>query len=298
MIQSPGENSGRTLVVEQTYTIETPEHVDLVYTVAGPGTRLLAFVIDTLVMLLPVLMLIALAMTALAIASREWVDDILGQRNPAGDSLLIWMALAALTMGLFVVSNFYFVFFELLWNGQSPGKLAMRIRVMRDSGKPVGLAASLIRNLIRIADSLPLFYAAGFVAMLASSNWRRLGDLAAGTIVVKIDDGRPAGARAAAGVHEPSPSDGRGVRPPDTGLARQLDEAGIGRLDPAFFDLVSRWVERREEISPAAVRQIAEKIARPAMERLGIVGIDPETFLTQVHAARTERASAGGPSAP
>ena len=193
MITGPDRSPGRRLATEQVYTIETPEHVEIVYTVAGPGSRLLAFAFDSLVMLAPVILLLAIAIAVLAIEARGWVEDILRSVDPAGDSVLVWIMLASLSMGQFVVANFYFVFFEMIWNGQSPGKRMMRIRVMLDSGRPIGFASSMIRNLLRIADSLPLFYAAGFVAMLASRNWRRLGDLASGSIVVKIGDPVPTG---------------------------------------------------------------------------------------------------------
>ena len=98
------------------------------------------------------------------------------------------LALAGLGQGLmllgfFLLEWFYPVFFELR-SGATPGKRAMGLRVVHDDGTPVGAVASVIRNLLRVADFLPLFYAAGLVSCLVDRDFRRLGDLAAGTLVV------------------------------------------------------------------------------------------------------------------
>ena len=108
------------MLEEQTFTIETPEHVEIVYTVAGPGSRLLAFLLDFLVMLVPAILLLLLLVVIASALDAEALQKIVeGGGNPQ-DALFIYMLLAFITMAQFLVSQFYFVVFELAWNGQSP----------------------------------------------------------------------------------------------------------------------------------------------------------------------------------
>jgi hypothetical protein len=78
----------------------------------------------------------------------------------------------------------YYIFFEILWNGQTPGKRLVDIRVIRVDGTPAAATEIIIRNLVRTIDLLPMAYGVGIIAMFVSPNSRRLGDLAAGTLVV------------------------------------------------------------------------------------------------------------------
>lgn len=103
--------------------------------------------------------------------------------------LILTMLLGRGGMGLyllafFLVDWFYPVLFEVLGDGSTPGKRALGLRVVQDNGTPVGWGASLIRNLMRSADLLPFAYGAGLVCMLCHPQFRRLGDIAAGTLVV------------------------------------------------------------------------------------------------------------------
>ncbi|MGB5834863.1 MAG: RDD family protein [Thiohalocapsa sp.] len=146
---------------------ETPEGVDLELRLAGPAPRAAALAIDGAIRLALYLLLTPL------------------------------MALAGLGIGLFLlalflVEWFYPVFFELR-SGATPGKKAMGLIVVHDDGTPIGPSASVIRNLLRAVDFLPLFYGVGLVSMLVDRDFRRLGDHAAGTLVVYGD--RPPGER-------------------------------------------------------------------------------------------------------
>ena len=145
----------------------TPEGAALHYDVAGIGPRAYALVIDVLIRTL--IMIVASIGVAL-IAS-----------NFAFGLLLIFY---------FLIEWFYPVYFEVLRDGQTPGKKRLGLRVIHDDGSPVGFSASVLRNLLRIADFLPLFYATGGLTMMASSRLQRLGDMAAGTYVIYVDDAR------------------------------------------------------------------------------------------------------------
>jgi len=288
------------MLEEQTYTIETPEHVEIVYTVAGPGSRLLAFLLDFIVMLVPAILLVLLLIVIASAVAEDTLRHIVEEGGNPQDSLFIYLILAVTTMAQFLVSQFYFVVFELAWNGQSPGKRWQRIRVIRDSGQPVGFFSSMIRNLLRIADLLPLFYLAGFISMLATRHWRRLGDLAAGSIVVKVDAegieaaaeragaGRRAAAQALAGEVGAAwpPQDDEEV---DADLAGRFEGAGLLRRDPGFFDVAERYVDRRHQLEPVAAGALAEKLARPVMERLGVADVEPDRFLEQAVLYRRSR---------
>ncbi len=147
-------------MLDTTYTIATPEGVELKLPVAGLAARSLAWLIDA-----------AIKFVALLIAA------VLFQLT--GDFGVGLNLIAA-----FLIMWFYNVLFEVLYHGATPGKRALGLRVMNLNGTPVGWTGSLIRNLIRFVDTLPGCYAFGCVSVLVSRQFQRLGDLAAGTIVV------------------------------------------------------------------------------------------------------------------
>lgn len=147
-------------------TVPTPEGIELSLKVAGPMPRARAWALD---------LLIRLAILAL-------LGIILGAFGKVGSGL---MALIA-----FVLEWAYPVLFEVLRQGQTPGKRACDLRVLHEDGTPVQWRASVARNLIRVVDFLPVCYGFGLIAMLMNRDFKRLGDLAAGTIVVHSETKR------------------------------------------------------------------------------------------------------------
>ncbi|WP_369959883.1 RDD family protein [Pseudomonas benzenivorans] len=145
------------------HRVETPEGIDLILRPAGLVPRALAFAID-------------LAIRGLLLAALFIVLGLLGQFG---------MGLA--TIALFLVTWWYMVLFEVLNQGRSPGKQLLGLRVVHDDGTPVGWAASLTRNLLRFVDILPFAYTLGILSCLNHPAFKRLGDLAAGTLVVYRD---------------------------------------------------------------------------------------------------------------
>jgi len=148
--------------VNHDYAVLTPEKVVVTYRLAGLGTRASAQLLDLIIA------------TGLMIV----VVRILGFALPGG--------IAELVIGVVVTFGFlgYFSLFEGLWNGQTPGKKASSLRVRMVDGSPVSFSAALYRNLLRPADMLPIAYLVGFVAMFTNEKSQRIGDLAAGTVVV------------------------------------------------------------------------------------------------------------------
>jgi uncharacterized RDD family membrane protein YckC len=159
-----------------TLKIDTPENVTFDYPVAGIGSRFLAALIDTAI--IGVLQFIVFA-TLLWIVS---IADI--SSESAGDGAFIYWVYGVIVLLSFVFYWGYYIFFEILWNGQTPGKRTVGLRVLRVDGTPVSASEVVIRNLVRTIDLLPVAYGVGVVTMFISHNSRRLGDLAAGTIVV------------------------------------------------------------------------------------------------------------------
>ncbi len=150
-------------------SIETPEQIELRYNLAGIGSRFYAALLDTSLLLV----IIFLGFFVTYYTQFELVS-LLGN----------WLAAIS---GLVVFALFwgYYMIFEITMNGQSPGKRALGLRVIKEGGYPISFADSAIRNLVRIIDFLPIGYGVGLLSMLMNKNWRRLGDLAAGTLVIK-----------------------------------------------------------------------------------------------------------------
>ncbi|AIG02607.1 membrane protein [Pseudomonas fluorescens] len=155
----PG-NAMPTAPLDTRYQIETPEGIDLPLRPAGLIPRALAFGFD-------------LGLRGLILGILFIVLAFLGNLGIGLGSIL-----------LFLVSWWYMVLFEVLNQGSSPGKQIMGLRVVQDDGTPIGWSASLIRNLLRFVDMLPFGYFLGAISCLQHPHFKRLGDIAAGTLVV------------------------------------------------------------------------------------------------------------------
>ena len=151
-------------MLDTRYRVEIPGGIHLEAQVVGPIPRCFAFAID--------LVIRAVFMFVLSLVSLPF-----GIFGVGGGFLLI---------GLFALEWLYPVFFEVFWRGQTPGKRILGIAVINDDLTPVTLGTSMVRNLLRTVDFLPLFYLAGLVTMLSNRRFQRLGDLAAGTLVISL----------------------------------------------------------------------------------------------------------------
>ena len=156
---------------EETLDIQTPENVAFGYQVAGIGSRFLATLLDSLLIVL--LQIVVILVFIL----------VLSGFNLLGDTIAAWVY-AVLGIVGFIFFWGYYIFFEMLWNGQTPGKRWVGLRVIRTDGTPITLSESFIRNLTRLVDFLPAMYGIGIISMFLDKQSRRLGDLAAGTLVV------------------------------------------------------------------------------------------------------------------
>ena len=169
---------------EETLIIETPERVPLAFALASIGNRFLAVAIDHFIQYLSIF-IVAWAFISLSGASMKGAEESAAQLFA---EMPKW-TIAILIIVLFLIFAGYFIFFEWLWNGQTPGKRLLKLRVIREDGRPVTLWEAIARNLLRIFDAVPGFilpvYSVGLITIFLSNRDQRVGDLFAGTVVVR-----------------------------------------------------------------------------------------------------------------
>lgn len=149
-------------LLDTIYDVETPEGIRLQLKPAGPGARAVAYLIDLLYRIIAYVVI-------------SFIFGLLGATG-LGIALILF----------FLVEWWYPIYFELLRDGATPGKKRMGLRVVHDDGTPINFAASLIRNLLRVVDFLPIIYVAGVICSVMNASYKRIGDLAAGSVVVYV----------------------------------------------------------------------------------------------------------------
>lgn len=235
--------------MERSLEIRTPESIAITYELAGLGSRFLALFIDLLVQ---IVLLIVITTAYAAVPHGRFLSG-------APQKWLI----ALYVIVTFLIFFGYFIIFEWLWRGQTPGKKAIGIRVVRDGGFPVDFLTVTIRNVIRALEFGFGFYVLSAISTLVSKENKRLGDFAAGTIVVR-----------------------EGKRDAVSGYHAYVPDA---RLDPDERALVERYVERRAMLSPSARARIAAELAlrlRPKFTDVAVAALDDDAFLLGI-ATRT-----------
>ena len=230
----------RSSALVQTVDIETPELVTFSYTIAGVGSRVAAALIDYLLCLV---LFIALLITLAFVGANRLVSF-------GGTSSEAW-ALAIVVLGQFFILWGYYVLWEGLADGQTPGKRYMRLRVVSDGGYSVSFAGSAIRNLVRILDMQPLFtYGVGIGSIVLTKQGKRLGDLAAGTLVVREQVVRESGI-----------GNRESVEPRGTTTAQPVAAAvRHARLNDDEYAVLERFIERRESLDPARRAVLATRL--------------------------------------
>jgi uncharacterized RDD family membrane protein YckC len=231
--------------------VATPERVSFDYQVAGLGTRAIAQLLDLLVVAAIIIALVLAAGGVAQITPNEIVPELI------------------LIIGPFIVIFGYFWISEALWSGQTLGKKAFRLRAVGDRGEPLTFMQSGIRNIVRIVDFLPYAYGIGVVVLFINGKGKRLGDLAAGTIVVKDSDHvwlwQLPGARPAGFLPPPPPPPlaplppGAPIPPPPSTPPQQpvanlyapasQAEYFLRRLDPELRKFVGAYSIRRPRLA-------------------------------------------------
>jgi uncharacterized RDD family membrane protein YckC len=245
--------------------VATPERVSFGYQVAGLGTRAIAQLLDLLIVSA---ILIAVSLAASAAAT------LLGNSLVA-DLIIVF--------GFFITLFGYFWVSEAMWSGQTLGKKAFRLRAVGDRGEPLTFMQAGIRNIVRIVDFLPYGYGVGVVVMFVNGKGKRLGDLAAGTIVVKDSDhvwlwqlpgARPTDVQPAATQPQQVPPSPPGYPPyppppaplqpaaaaPLTYAAASQAESILRRLDPELRRFVGTYARRRPQLTLDVRVQLAASV--------------------------------------
>jgi len=238
--------------VDEFLTIDTPENVMFGYEVAGIGSRFLAALIDTLLI------------GALQIVVYMIVLVFIGATLEEGglSSLSAWVVGGLVLISFFLLWGYY-IFFELLWNGQTPGKRVVGLRVIKTDGRPITAVESLVRNLVRLVDFMPTSYGVGIVTMCITEQSQRLGDMAAGTLVifdrgeVTLDSLKPRKATTAPAAE----------RAGEVG-AMILPDVPVQRLTDQDVRLVEEFLRRRLQLFNAD--QMGAQITRRIQDRLGL----------------------------
>jgi uncharacterized RDD family membrane protein YckC len=237
-------------------SIETPEQIRLRFKLAGPGTRMMAYLLD---------LAIRLGATGVIGATififTGWISSV--------------FATGVLMVLMFGMEWGYHTLFEWLWNGSTPGKRTLGIRVVRTNGVAIDLVRSAMRNLLRAADIFPFAYATGLLTIFFLGRGRRLGDLAADTMVVRDDR----------------------IRLNDTPAMPENASNLIGgsltevRLTDRELALVEEFFRRKHLFSEARTQELAEILAAPIRQTTGINHADSEELVAAVLTIACERRS-------
>jgi uncharacterized RDD family membrane protein YckC len=245
---------------DETLTIETPEHVELQFALATIGNRFLACAIDHFLQVAAIVGSYAL-LYQLSAGVRRVGEQALGGVEEGS----LWV-LALATLAVFALVFGYFVFFETIWSGQTPGKRWLKLRVIKDDGRPINFFAALTRNLLRGADLMPMaiifpFYSVGIISVFASARSKRLGDFVAGTVVVKE--------RAAEAPSFDEVFEGEEIDSALRRVAPACDFRGdVRALEPGEIEVVEAFLRRRYDLADHPRQWLAWRIALPLLEKI------------------------------
>jgi uncharacterized RDD family membrane protein YckC len=220
-------------------TIDTPEQTSLDYPIAGLGSRFLALLADTAIQI--VLGFIVL-IVGMAIGAGVAVFGDLGPQ---------WV-IAIVIVLIFLLNSGYFALFEIFWNGQTPGKRYVQLRVIKDDGRPIGAYEAIVRNALRLVDMLPAMYGIGLLSIFVSRQSKRLGDFVAGTVVV----------------HEKTLE---GVRPyAETTIDETLPPIDASKVTLDEVRLIETFLNRRDSLEPAVRTNMALQISNRLADKMEI----------------------------
>jgi len=223
--------------------IDTPEQITLELPLAGIGSRFLGLAIDTILQfVLGLLGILVLAFAGSNLSLWRYFSWVPKNWGPA----LVLIFLFCLYWG-------YFAFFEILWKGQTPGKRLAKIRVIKESGRPIDVYEAIGRNLLRAVDVLPSFYGVGIVCMMLNRDHKRLGDYVAGTVVV----------------HDRRAEEIR----PDWGSNSKDSSAAMEQVSSLTSDelvLIETYLQRRANLDPVVRDNTAHQIATRITAKTGL----------------------------
>ena len=241
------------------HLVETPENISFDYQIAGIGSRFIAILVDSLIQGMLYLFLVVIYLVVTAIVGVTTVE------KPS--SLSQWIPTIILLVALFVIQFGYYIIFEMATGGKTPGKEVAGLRVVKENGHPLTAADLIIRNLLRLIDFLPFAYGVGVIVMFLNERSKRLGDFAAGTLVVRVD--KPVTLR---DLQTQSASSTFGL---------WIDAGAVTRLGEADVELIESYLQRRatlqnaDQLGAQIEQRIRGLLAMPANE-----SVTPSKFST------------------
>ncbi|MEO6588461.1 MAG: RDD family protein [Pyrinomonadaceae bacterium] len=254
---------------EETLIIETPERVPLAFALASIGNRFIAVAIDHFIQYFTIFLVAWAFLTASGIGgnSNEGLFNQMAAEMPK------W-TIAILIIIVFLLFSGYFIFFEWLMNGQTPGKRLMKLRVIREDGRPITLWEVIARNLLRIFDAVPGFvipiYSVGLISIFMNTRDQRIGDLFAGTVVIRERTDEA-----------PTFAETFSQRISDAALRRVQKktefQANVRLLDENEIEVVESFLRRRWDLTDRQRLWMAWRVALPIMYKLK-PNYDMETF--------------------
>ena len=256
--------------------IDTPELVSIEMPIAGVGSRFIAVLVDYLILIVGgfVLSLILIVVFAAVHVFAHWSEN--------------WI-MAFVFILIFLANWGYFAIFEAFWNGRTPGKRAVKIRVIHRSGRAMSFLESLARNLVRFVDYLPGVYAVGVISIFLSKQNQRLGDMVAGTLVVhdrEIDTphwGEMGNRTFTASTFVLPAAENSPMAPPH--LSVVLPTPSLAKLTGTDLQVLEGFFARRLDMELSVRAVLAQKIAAAICAKSGLTipeGASVETFLEAV----------------
>ncbi|MBF2028768.1 MAG: RDD family protein [Oscillatoriales cyanobacterium C42_A2020_001] len=273
-------------------SLSTPESVELEFTLAGIGNRALALIIDYNILAI-ILLVFWGAWLLFFFGLMSYLEQLEGDYS----QVPYWLLGIAL-LASFVIYNGYFVYFEVVRQGQSPGKRIAKIRVIRDDGRPVGISQSVIRSLLRAIDDL---FFIGTLFILFGKQEKRIGDWAAGTLVIQEETGNPSRDRRFSILQgkssdTPDNNNALGISKEAAILAEQLPEiADLSQLLPDDFAVIREYLRRRRQMAHIARTEKSMQLAHQLQTLIHLEmipqGTSSDHFLEAVYLAyqRQER---------
>lgn len=245
---------------EEVLIIETPERVSLAFPLASIGNRFLAVAIDHAIQYISIIVVLVVFLIASGIS----IFDSDPMSAGVFDSMSNW-TIALMIVGLFLLFAGYFIFFEWLWSGQTPGKRLMKLRVIREDGRPITIWEAVARNLLRIFDAIPGFvvpiYSIGLISIFLNRRDQRVGDLFAGTVVIRERT-------------DEAPTFAETFSNPvaDAALRRVQPQVSfngdVSKLSDSEIEVVESLLRRRWDLTDRQRQWMAWRIALPIMYRL------------------------------
>ena len=236
---------------EETLVIETPERVPLHFALASIGNRFLACAVDHAIQGLT---LILIGLASLVIASIETFQAVLSSAPKWVYAIMIVL--------LFLTFSGYFAFFEWIWSGQTPGKRWLKLRVIREDGRPITFWEASVRNLLRSLDMMPApFYSIGLISVFATNRDQRVGDMVAGTVVVREREAEAPEFSQVFASPVSDPALRRSFKPVEF-------TANLNSLTESEIQVVETFLRRRWDLGDVPRQWMAWRVALPILYKI------------------------------